>query len=360
MIFRRLLMPGKRLVLCCAIFIFVFFVCMEIPHDIYSGAAACAAIAGAIVCLAIAGSERPMLKSVAFFLIFAVLGIITAITAKYVYYYPSLSFLEKYEGKECTVVLRVDKTDSQGDSYANYNCSVLMCEDEKIQSTFGVYPSLRLNCFGGDFADKGDIIRLKAKIEVPERKTKDDFEEANYLKARHIFMLCDYSGKMQSLVKGEKTFIDGIREKLSQNITRYVGGSTVTDETVISKCMLLGDKNGSYKRAQGCLPYRRNLTCAQRFGTSSFHTLHGIFPAYGASQKDCQEKVRICGDDFLLLCICIYAACGFYAIYNACRLYAYIYQPLFRIFLLQKTVGYRKGGYYYGGKTCDQRGQYGL
>ncbi|MBR3996058.1 MAG: ComEC/Rec2 family competence protein, partial [Clostridia bacterium] len=87
-------------------------------------------------------------------------------------------------------------------------------------------------------------IFIRAVPNRPENENKAGFNESEYLRSQHIFITCDYSEELRLIQKGSKSFIDNIRERLSGNLTRYIGKYSVKDETAIAKCMLLGDKTG--------------------------------------------------------------------------------------------------------------------
>lgn len=243
----KLIIVRNKLALYCGVFILSFILCLLNGDYVISGIIAALFVILSIISFMFINERRLFMRTLAIILLVSAIGIGYAIGAKCVYYYPSVRFLEKYQGEECRLLLRIDKIDSSGDSYANYNCSILECNGDKTESFFGIHPSMRLNCFGGDFALKGDIVYVNTKISAPEKETKDGFEEANYLKSRHIFINADYNGEMTLVKAGEQSAFSEFRKKLSGNITKYIGTRSVKDETVIAKCMLFGDKTGVSK-----------------------------------------------------------------------------------------------------------------
>lgn len=241
--FNRIPYLRNRIAFFCAAFILFFFFGVTSGLDIAVAVFAALNMLLGIVCLIRGRRRKDILRTVGVAVVVSALGLLWACTVRYIYFYPSARFIEKYDGKECGLVLRVDKVESEGGSYGNYNCSIIMCEDEYTEEIFGIRPSLRLTCFGGDFADKGDMVYLESKIMLPEKKTDTGFNEEMYLRARHIFVTVEYNGELLLLRKGKESVIDRVRSRLSDGISMYVGAAG-SDEEAISKCMLLGDKSG--------------------------------------------------------------------------------------------------------------------
>ncbi len=239
--FRKLLIIRNKPALYCAVFILYLFFGITSNLDGAGTAFGTLHIIASVAFLAFRRPDGEFFKTFGMILFASAFGLFWSLAAKYVYYYPSQRFIDKYAGGEREMVIRIDKVDSYGNAYANYNCSVLLCEGVETENVFGVYPSLRLSCFGGDFAQKGDVVAVKGEITLPEVETASGFEEEKYLKSRHIFMSCDYNGTMTLLEKGSESGFDRVRDRLLDNITKYVGNS-VGDETAVARCMLLGDK----------------------------------------------------------------------------------------------------------------------
>ena len=233
----------KRTEFFCAVFILFFFLGMCAKTDAAVAVFAALNVVSGVICVLCGRTGKTLLKTVGVAAIISALGLLWASASKYVYYYPSQRFLEKYEGRECGLVLRVDKTENEGDSYGNYNCSIIMCNGEYTEKTFGIRPSIRLTCFGGDFAGKGDMVYLEGKIQRPDKISSSGFMEESYLKSRHIFMNCEHNGELLLLRKGGDSFTDRVRGRLSANISKYVGNAG-SDTAAVAKCMLLGDKSG--------------------------------------------------------------------------------------------------------------------
>ena len=241
---RKLLIVRNKPAVYCAVFIPAFFLSLTTVGFVGGLFFALLFLLASVTALIFNKPERSYLRTLGLIFIFVVLGIVSAIAAKFVYFYPSQVFLYNYEGKECSLLLRVDKINSSEDNFASYNCSILQCEGNDCGNVLSVYPSVRLNSFGGDFAEKGDVIFIRAVPNRPENENKAGFNESEYLRSQHIFITCDYSEELRLIQKGSKSFIDNIRERLSGNLTRYIGKYSVKDETAIAKCMLLGDKTG--------------------------------------------------------------------------------------------------------------------
>lgn len=243
----KLLIVKNRPAVYCSVFIPAFF--FSLATEGFVGELFCAVLflLLSVTALVFNNVTRLYLRTVGLIFLFVSLGIVSAIGAKFVYYYPSQRFLDSYEGKECGMLLQIDKIDSYGDGFANYNCSILQSDGKNNGNMLSAYPSLRLNSFGGDFVEKGDIVYINATPMRTSKETKDGFLESDYLMSQHIFITCDYDGDLKLIEKGDKSFIDNIRAKLSSNLTKYIGKYSVKDETVIAKCMLLGDKTGVSK-----------------------------------------------------------------------------------------------------------------
>ncbi|MBR5307198.1 MAG: ComEC/Rec2 family competence protein [Clostridia bacterium] len=229
------------------VFIVGLLVCI-IPDGIVSGIAlATLSLVTACVLLVLSKNKHGRCREGGILLLAFTLGIILGVVAKCTYYYPAESFYNAHSDSECELTVRIDDVASLGDGYANYDCSILYCNGDGVDSVLGIYPSVRVNNFGGDFASKGDTVRFTANVTLPEAEATDGFREDMYLKSRHIFMSCDYSGTFE-LLHSEGTGAFGrIRERILHGITRYVGNG-VGDETLIARCMLLGDKTGITKR----------------------------------------------------------------------------------------------------------------
>ncbi len=236
----------NKIALYCAVFILYFF--FGIVFDFCDAALCFGAVhlCASAVLFVLGGKGRKYLRAFGIVALVSALGLLWSVAARYVYYYPSQRFISEYADSEHDMVLRIDRVDSYGDAYGNYDCSILYCDGKETENVFGVYPSVRLSSFGGDFAEKGDVVSLKGVISLPETETSGGFEEEKYLKSKHIFMVCDYNGGMSLVSVGETGILDRIRGRLSDNITRFVGDDA-GDETDIAKCMLLGDKSGVRK-----------------------------------------------------------------------------------------------------------------
>ncbi|MBE6703749.1 MAG: ComEC/Rec2 family competence protein [Ruminococcaceae bacterium] len=237
----------NKVALYCAVFILYFFFGMVFAFDgaviafgaVHFCAAAVLLILGTV-------TWRKALKTVGAVMLASALGLLWSVTARCIYYYPSQRFIEEYGGSEHEFVLRIDRTDSYGDTYGNFDCSILSCDGRSTDSLFGVYPSLRLSCFGDDFAENGDVISLVGKVILPEVETASGFGEEKYLRSKHIFMICEHNGGMKLIEKGVPGIIDRLRDRLSENLTRFIGDDA-GDRTAVARCMLLGDKSGVRK-----------------------------------------------------------------------------------------------------------------
>ena len=233
--------------ICAAVFISGLIGCIVTDGLVLEIVAAALCAVTACVLLAFTRNIHGKRRRAGILLLIFTLGMLVGAFAKGVYYYPAESILKQYADNECELVVRIDAVASRGDGYANYDCSIISCNGKKTESIIGIYPSLRVNNFGGDFASVGDTVRFTAKLSLPETETADGFEEALYLKSRHIFISCDYSGAFELLhSKGTGAF-GRIRERILHGITRYVGDG-VSDNTLIARCMLLGDKTGITKQ----------------------------------------------------------------------------------------------------------------
>jgi len=235
---------NNKLALCCAVFIAAFFICLSASADMLFGIAAVLSAIAAVICLAFSGMWKRNMRMTAALLLSAVFGIGFAISAKVTYYYPLMRFMEKYDGQECSLVLRIDKVDSMGEHYANYNCSVLICNGRRTERAFGRAPGIRLIYYGTVFADSGDVISLNGVPQYPERETRAGFEEATYLSARHIFVKCTSSSDVELIRDEEPGVVDAVRKRISDSFRKYIGDGTANDRTALAECMLLGDKSG--------------------------------------------------------------------------------------------------------------------
>lgn len=241
MTFENLPKIRNKIAFYCATFMLYFFFGIAWGID---GAVVCFGavhLCVAVILLATVRREAKYLRTFGIVLLSSALGLLWASASKYIYFYPSQRFIDEYGGSEHELLLRVDKVDSYGDTYINYDCSIIMCDGEETECVFGVYPAIRLSSFGSDFVERGDVVSLKGMISIPEKETASGFEEEMYLRSKHIFMICDYSDGMSLVSTGEKGILERIRSRLSDGITRFVGDGT-GDEAAIAKCMLLGDK----------------------------------------------------------------------------------------------------------------------
>ncbi len=237
----------NKVALYCAVFILYFFFGMVFAFDgaviAFGAVHFCAA---AVLLIFGLTTWRKALSTVGVVVLASALGLFWSVAARYIYYYPSQRFIEEYGGSEHEFVLRIDRMDSYGDTYGNFDCSILSCDGRGTDSLFGIYPSLRLSCFGGDFAEKGDVISLIGKVILPEVETASGFEEEKYLKSKHIFMVCEHNGGLELIEKGNPGIIDRLRGRLSDNLTRFIGDDA-GDCAAVARCMLLGDKSGVRK-----------------------------------------------------------------------------------------------------------------
>ncbi len=242
MIFRRFPNIENKAALYCAVFILYFFFGITTGFD--AAAIVFAVLHGVFACILFVFMRKcDYCRTLAIVVLSAAFALLWAVFAKYVYYYPSERFLAVYEGKECGMVLRIDKVDSTGDTYGNYDCSILECNGKETESVFGIHPSIRLSCYGIDFVQKGDVVYLNGVVLRPEVETAGGFEEKAYLRSHHIFMNCDCRSGLVLMEKGNESFIDRLRAAISDNISKYVGKGNEAEEA-IAKCMLLGDKTG--------------------------------------------------------------------------------------------------------------------
>lgn len=242
--FRKLIIVRNRPALYCAAFILTFFLCLSGNGYVFGAVSVAVVLIFAVLCLAFADDTRRHLRTVGLLLIFCFAAIALSLAAKCVYLYPSQRFAEKYHNTECELVLRVDGTEYSVQGYGGYNCSILMCNGEAVEHILGCYPGIRLNSYGGEVFEDGDIVFLRSVPMPPEKVAGNGFYEAAHLKSRHIFMRCDSFGEIRLLKSGQKGFIDRLRDKISGNLTGYIGGYSAGDESALAKCMLLGDKNG--------------------------------------------------------------------------------------------------------------------
>lgn len=243
MIFKRHVIHN-RLTLCCAVFTATVVAFLNYKYNIVLGIVAAAIIALAIVLLVV-GEICKKRFSVTVPLLFATaLGMILCCIANYAYRRPAQSFLEKYENVECNMTVEIESAETFGGNYTSYNVSVLECNGEFLTPFFGEYLKMKVTNFGNDFSEKGDIIRIKAVPRRPEKRTDSGFEQERYLESQRIFIVCDYSENARLIYKNTPKLVDKLQSKLAENLTKYIGKRTVTDETLLARCMLLGDKSG--------------------------------------------------------------------------------------------------------------------
>ncbi len=307
--FERFITVRNRFAVYCAIFILYFILVMCFGTGIVPICFAVLHIVSALVLFAV--KKLRSLRFLAFALLFSACGMILACAAKGRYYEPAEKFLADFGGENGILTVRIDGIESAGDTYACYNCSILEFDGTDTKATYGAMPSLRLNRFGAEMLGKGDVISFYASVSKPEEYTEDGYFEAENLRSRHIFAVCDYSGDTELIEKGKPAIHDRLRKAMSDGLTRFVKGTD--GEAQIAKSMLLGDRTG--------VPYRlkkvfRAAGISHIFSVSGLHLsiLFGVF-AFFCGKTGSFERRRFVFPELIssLLVFLYMAAAGFTA-----------------------------------------------
>lgn len=246
MIFKRPVIHN-RLTLCCAVFTATVVAFLNFNNNIALGIVAAAIIALAIILLTVGEICKKRFYVTVPLLFATALGMILCCGANYAYRRPAQMFLEKYENVECNMTVEIESAEISDGNYASYNVNILECNGEFSEPFFGEYLKMKVTDFGNGFSEKGDVIRIKAVPRRPEKKTDSGFEQERYLESQRIFIVCDCSENARLIYKKTPNLADKLQSKLAENLTKYIGKRTVTDETFLARCMLLGDKSGISK-----------------------------------------------------------------------------------------------------------------